>query len=187
MILIALAYLLLALRVRIGLNLSVSGTSGSLMLIAGAAGFCLRFDGEIHRESGRLLLTLRPRYGKLSREKRPKEESGRALRIARWYLWFARTGRMERLALDARVGLGDAAQTALAAGCLRALAAAAFSRLESEAAYELRVTPDFGCACFCAQARCIFSCQPGDIMLAAIRAGKSRREGLGWKSIPLRA
>jgi len=186
MILIALAYLLLALRVRISLCLSLSGTSGSLMLSAGAAGFRLRFDGEIRRVRDGLLLSLRPRYGKLSKDKQPQKESGRTLRIVRWYLWFARTGRMELLSLHVRIGLGDAAQTALAAGCIRALAAAGFLRLESEADHELRVEPDFASPCFCMQARCIFSCQAGDIMLAAIRAGKSRREGLSWKSIPLK-
>ena len=98
-------------------------------------------------------------------------------------------GRMELLSLDARIGLGDAAQTAVAAGSLRAIAAAVFSRLDCEADCELRVMPDFERAGFCAQACCIFSCQAGDIMLAVLRAAlqKNRREGLGWKSIPLKA
>ncbi len=188
--LVALTYLLLAMRVRIRTEAALWGTEGTLLLSAETVGVMIQFDGVILQKEKGILPTVRPRYGRLSMEKKTKAERGKSLRMIRRYLWFARTGKMEQLSLDARVGLGDAAQTAVAAGCLRALASAAFLKLGSEADEELlRITPDFDHAGFCAQLRCIFSCQAGDIMLAAAKAAlqKNRREGLGWKSIPLRA
>lgn len=167
--LVALVYLLLALRVRIRTEAALCGMAGALMLSAEAAGIAVRFDGEIQQKGKGIFLTIRPRYGRLSKEKKPEEERGKSLRLTRRYLWFARMGRIEQLLLDARIGLGDAAQTAIAAGSLRAIAATAFSRIDSKADFALHVMPDFERAGFCAQVRCIFSCQTGDIMLAALR------------------
>ena len=168
--LVAFVYLLLAMRVRIRTEVALCGTAGTLLLSAEAAGVAVRFDGEIHRKGNGIFLTIRPRYGRLSKEKKPGEERGMSLRLIRRYLWFARMGRMELLSLDARIGLGDAAQTAVAAGSMQAIAAAAFSRLHSEADSVVCVMPDFERVGFCAQARCIFSCQAGDMMLAAVKA-----------------
>ena len=187
--LVVVTYLLLAIRVRIRTEASIWGTTGALLLSAQAVGITFRFDGVILRKKKGIFLTVKPRFGRLSRKRKPGEERGKSIRMIRRYLWFARTGKMERLSLDARVGLGDAAQTAVAAGCLRALASAAFMKIGSGASEEMCITPDFDHAGVCVQLRCIFSCQAGDIMLAAARAAlqKNRREGLVWKSIPLKA
>ena len=174
--LVAFVYLLLALRVHIRTEVALCGAAGTLLLSAEAAGVAIRFDGKIHRKGNGIFLTIRPRYGRLSKEKQPKEERGKSLRLTRRYLWFARMGRIELLSLDARIGLGDAAQTAVAAGSMQALAAAAFSRLDSEADSVVCVMPDFERTGFCAQARCIFSCQAGDMMLAAIKAALKNRQ-----------
>ena len=97
--------------------------------------------------------------------------------------------RLEQVTLHARLGFEDAAETAVAAGCLRALLQALRAGIGSDAPCELRITPDFGGVGLVAHARCIFSCQAGDIMFAVIKTAvrKTRREGFGWKSIPLRA
>ena len=162
-------YLLLALRVRISLEGSLCGGMGSLVLSAGAAGVYIRFDGIIRQEDSRIFLALVPRYAARSKKKRTKKAHGKSIRIIRRYLWFAKTGRMERLSLQARIGLGDAAGTAVAAGALRALASAVFERAGHGAQTDVYVSPDFERAVFAVRVRCLFSCQPGDMMLAAVR------------------
>ena len=102
---------------------------------------------------------------------------------------MAAFNRLEQITLRARLGFEDAAWTAVAAGSIRALVLALRACLSSDAPCVLRITPDFGGVGLVAHARCIFSCQAGDIMFAVIKTAvrKTRREGFGWKSIPLRA
>ena len=176
MILVALFYLLLALRVRISLEGALRGTAGSFALGAGAVGINLRFDGIIRKEKGHVFPVMASRYGAHAKKKRKKATHKKTLRMARLYFWFAKTGRMERLSVHIRIGVGDAALTAVAAGALRALAAAAFERVKRGAQVDLCVAPEFGDASFAAHVRCIFSCQLGDIMLAAIRVALKKRK-----------
>jgi len=176
--LIALIYLILCVRVRICTVLSLSGSCGCLMVSASAIGMALRFDAEIRRGNTEIFPAFRPRYGKAAREKKQGHE--KALRRFRRYLWFARTGRMEHLGFEARIGLGDAGKTALACGCLRAVASSFILRFGRGAVCDLRIAPDFSHTCFSAYASCTFSCQMGNILLAALK--KNRKEGIKRKS-----
>lgn len=188
--LIAAAYLLLALRVRLQADASICGAGSSLSLAAGAAGVELRFDGELRREENGFFLHITPRYGAPLHFSRPARLRIQRLRIAWPYLLAAvQAGRLEQVTLRARLGFEDAAGTAVAAGSLRALLQTLRACLGSDAPCDLRITPDFGGVGFVAHARCIFSCQAGDIMFAVIKTAvrKTRREGFGWKSIPLKA
>ena len=171
---IAAIYLLLALRVRISLEGALCGTSGNISFMAGAAGIYVRFDGILRKTNEGVFLKLVPRYAGSTKKK--KEGHGKPLRIIRKFLWLARTGRMEQLTIRLRVGLDDAGQTAVAAGALRALTSAACLQVGCGAAMDLQVIPDFDCASFAAYGRCIFSCQAGDIMLAAIRTVLKKRK-----------
>ena len=187
---IAAVYLLLALRVRLTADASLCGENSSLSLSAGAAGVELRLDGVIRREGNGIFLHMTPRYGPPRRAKAPAKLRVRRLRVSWPYgLAVLRAGSLEQAAMHARLGLQDAAQTALAAGAVRALLLSAYACLGSRAPLDLRITPDFGGVGLSAHARCIFSCQAGDIMFAVIKTAvrKTRREGFGWKSIPLRA
>lgn len=188
--LIAAVYLLLALRVRLQADASICGAGSSLSLAAGAAGVELRFDGVLRRGEDGFFLHITPRYGAPLHFSKPAKLHIRRLRIARPYMLAAvHAGRLEQITLRARLGFEDAAWTAVAAGSLRALVLALRACLGSDAPCELRITPDFGGVGLVAHARCIFSCQAGDIMFAVIKTAvrKTRREGFGWKSIPLRA
>ena len=188
--LIAAVYLLLALRVRLQADASICGAGSSLSLAVGAAGVELRFDGVLRRGEDGFFLHIAPRYGAPLHFSKPAKLHVRRLRIARPYLLAAvRAGRLEQAALCARLGFGDAAWTAVAAGSVRALLLALRACLGSNVPCELHITPDFGGVGLVAHARCIFSCQAGDIMFAVIKTAvrKTRREGFGWKSIPLRA
>ena len=188
--LIAAVYLLMALRVHIQADVSICGENSGLSLSAGAAGVELRFDGVLRRGENGFFLHLTPRYSAPLHFSAPAKLRVRKLRMA-WPYWLAavRAGRLEQAALDARLGLQDAAQTAMATGSVRALLSALLACLGSEAPCDLHITPDFGGVGLVAHARCIFSCQAGDIMFAVIKTAvrKTRREGFGWKSIPLRA
>ena len=162
--LIAAVYLLLALRVRLQADASICGAGSSLSLAAGAAGVELRFDGVLRRGEDGFFLHITPRYGAPLHFSKPTKLHIRRLRIARPYMLAAvHAGRLEQITLRA---------------CL-----------SSDAPCVLRITPDFGGVGLVAHARCIFSCQAGDIMFAVIKTAvrKTRREGFGWKSIPLRA
>lgn len=188
--LIAAFYLLLALRVRIQADASICGAGSSLSLAAGVGGVELRFDGELRRGEDGFFLHITPRYGTPLHFSKPAKLHVRRLRSVRPYLLAAvRAGRLEQITLRARLGFEDAAATAMAAGSIRALLLALRACLGSDAPCKLRITPDFGGVGLVAHARCIFSCQAGDIMFAVIKTAvrKTRREGFGWKSIPLRA
>ena len=188
--LIAAVYLLLALRVRLQADASICGAGSSLSLAAGAAGVELRFDGVLRRGEDGFFLHITPRYGAPLHFSKPTKLQVRRLRIARQYILAAvHAGRLEQITLRARLGFEDAAWTAVAAGSIRALVLALRACLSSDAPCVLRITPDFGGVGLVAHARCIFSCQAGDIMFAVIKTAvrKTRREGFGWKSIPLRA
>ena len=188
--LIAALYLLLALRVRIQVDASLCGEGSALSLSAWATGVELRFDGELRREEGSLFLHIAPRYGGPLRMKTSTKLRVRQLRRARPYLLAAvRAGRLEQVTVHARLGLEDAAQTAVTAGSVCALLLAALARLDAGAPCDVRIAPDFGGVGLTAHACCIFSCQAGDIMFAVIRFAvrKTGREGFWWKSIPLRA
>lgn len=171
---IAAIYLLLALRVRMTLEGALCGAAGNISFVAGAAGIYIRFDGIIRKTNEGIFLKLVPRYAGSTKKK--KEGNGKPLRIIRRYLRLARTGRIEQLTIRLRVGLDDAGQTAVVAGALRALTSIVYLRAGCEAAMDLRVIHEFDCASFAAYGRCIFSCQAGDIMLAAIRSALKKRK-----------
>ena len=92
---------------------------------------------------------------------------------------------MEELAVHMRIGAGDAGKTAMAAGVLRALISAAFLRIGCGKILDLRIAPDFDGISFAAYVRCIFSCQPGDMMLAAIRYALKEKRSKRRKGKPI--
>ena len=186
--LLVLAYGLLAMRVRLRAEVSLFGGQGSLSLSADALGATLRFDAVLQADARGLHVL--PRYGfPFDAGALAGMTPGRLRRPLPYVRAALRAGRFERLALHVRLGLGDAGATAVAAGTVRALAAALLVPIQGGAPPDVRVEAAFGGAELAAHARCIFSFQPGDIMLAVLKtaASKTGREGFGWKSIPLKA
>ena len=170
MLLVALFYLLLATRFTVRGRLCLCGAQGSVQLEAGALGVYFHMDEELSLTPGGRIL--RPRYGP-SHLKPPRRHS-MTLRSARPY-WRSvlRAGRMDRARLSVRLGLDDAAKTAVAAGAVRALVLSLLAGLDVP--MELRVEPDFRSACFLVAVQGIFSARPGDIMFAMIRVLARRR------------
>lgn len=181
---IALAYLLLCLRIRVRMDVSFANGRGLASFAVGTLGAYLRRDFALVQ--GRSILSIRaePLHGKPM----PKRSARRGRLIRRYLLDALRSRRFERMAVHLRIGLGDACETAVAAGALRALLSALLVSVGDPAIGDLRVAPDFDRACFCADVSGIFSYQLGDIILAALKqAQRNRKEGLKWTSIPLRA
>lgn len=167
--LIAALYSLLALGVHIRLEAAVWDDQGSLSVQISAAAFQLRSDAEIGWKQGRLRIV---RRSKRRREKRTQRQGGRlAFRLLKTAM---RRGWMKRLHLHGRIGLEDACATALAAGAIRALAAAMLRKPHSSGIQEICIEPDYECACLRGYVFCIFSCPLGDIMLAVLKAAVSK-------------
>lgn len=182
--LIAAVYLLLALRVRIMAEVSLCRGQGCLQIHAGAAGVVLCYEAKIACTSGGIPVRIEPRYPFHQRKKNKSKKKGQSFPAIRWFLWLARAGSMELLRVNVRLGTGDAAQTAMLSGCIRAVCAALFARMGGEAEKELCVFPDFAYTGFAAHACCIFSCQGGDIILAAVKdaVNKRRKRDLSGKA-----
>lgn len=167
-------YLLLSMRIIVDLVLDISDRH---------RGVRLRL-----RAWGMHLYVKRPIAGRISR----RNAGARAKRLKKsWTMIRAvlRAIHWGQADIHMRVGLGEAAQTAMIAGG----AYAGISALQAVAGrsfpMEVHIEPDFRTSCFVLVGRCIFSLVPGDIMFAVLLAAvkKTRREGFRWKSIRLKA
>lgn len=174
MLLVLLAYMLLAVRVTVSVGVNISGTAGSCSIRLRV--LCFSFVRERNIDpAAELKRYLKEKTdGKAKRKRKPK-----LVRILR-------AGRIESAFVRVRAGFGDAAATAVAAGGIRA------ALLSAAAVYGVPlgtvIEPDFASVCFLLDARGIYSFQPGDIILAAAAARIQKwKEGFGWKSILLRA
>ncbi|MBR5301941.1 MAG: hypothetical protein IKU38_03815 [Clostridia bacterium] len=120
------------------------------------------------------------RAGEQAKRIRAKRKMIRsALRCVRW-------GQTD---VHIRMGMGDAAQTAVFAGGLRAGAEALSAAAGNRFPLLVRIEPDFARPCLTVDARCIFSFVPGDIMLAVLHDAVRKNAGgeFRWKSIRLKA
>lgn len=184
-VVIALAYSLLCLRLRVQLEAAWWDQKGSAALRVGLLGMHLRRDYALALCAQAPFVCVRLRNGKPLRKKKTKE---RDRSIRSHLLSILRVKRFESFALHVRLGLGDACETAVAAGAVQALSCAMLVRVCEMDRCDLRVSPDFSRCCLQAHMTGIFSCRLGDIILAALTAARrKRKEGLKWTSIPLRA
>ena len=167
MLLAALVYWFLAMRIRIRAGVYLCGIAGSYFVQAGAWGVFLRADGEILCGADSLKPVLHRRYtaGKAARK--------RSAALPKWLRRLLRAGTAEYFSVYARIGLGDACTTAMAAGSVRAAGTALLACAGLPCM--LRVEPDYRSACFCLTAEGIFAVCPGDIVFAAIKAAAERR------------
>jgi len=166
MALIAVIYLLLAMPVRAKVFLCMHGFAGNVLLEVGLPGMRLCRNAPI------------PKKG-MRRKRNGRSFLGRIIRACT----------IEGIGVEICIGTGDAAQTALAAGALRAGLTGVLSAVRIDGRTEVCVVPVFDKPCFSLAAQGILSAKLGDIMYAALRAAlkKSGKEGFDWKSIPLRA
>lgn len=168
-------YLLLTVPVIGDLVLDISDAHRGVRLSLRAWGMSLRIEDK----------PLKPginRQSVGSRTKRLKKNwpmLRAALRTIRW-------GQTD---IRMRVGLGEAAQTAMIAGSVHAGVSALRAIVGQRFPIEAHIKPDFRAPCFVLVARCIFSMVPGDIIFAVLLAAvkKTGREGFRWRSIRLKA
>ncbi len=184
--LVFLLYLLLSMRVTVRLLACIEVGRSVISVSVGAFGLWLRLDGVTAPEEKRFGVRLR--YGaKRKRKRRHRKKDLRAQR--RWLHAALPLLNVQRMEIDVLAGLGQADQTAVAVGAIRASVSALLAAWGMNPAEVLHVQACFEHAAFWARGHCIFSFVPGDIMLAAARLAlrKMRREGFGWISIPLKA
>jgi len=173
----ALIYLVLCTRVLTDVSLELSSTRqrARALLRVGGLSFCID-----------RALALRDKGASI------KEKAQRFQRV-RQFAWLFRAEmgvlRWGVVQIRMRIGTGDAAVTAVAAGMLHTLITAALGLAGVAGVSDVSVFPDFAKPCAVLRARCIFSFSLGDIMFAAVRAAvkKMQREGFKWLSIPLKA
>lgn len=178
-------YLLLSLPMTIRLGVSLSGLSGSAQATVFWLGFGARMDSEIVWDRRPKVLVRYAAPGKPAGKRAlnvPPDAVRAMLRMGRW---------------DIRVlvGLGDAAQTAVAVGALRAALCAVMAG--GRLCGSTQVGADFAADRFLMTARCIIRAPLGDIMLIGVRAARkarrkkrrtsARKEGGAWSTIPSRA
>lgn len=159
-------YLLLSLPLTIRLGVSLNGLRGSTQATVFWLGFGARLDGELLWEG-------KPRF--LLRYADPGKPSGVGkLTLPPGVLRaLARMGRWDVRVL---VGLGDAAQTAVAAGALRAALCAVMAG--GQLSGSAQVGADFATERFLMTARCFIRAPLGDMILCGVRSvRKTRRKG----------
>lgn len=184
----ALLYAALSTRVLVDAGAGLHGLRGTAALSVRAYGVSLRLDGVIERAGTQLRLRMRPRYGRRTLGERTLRANAASLKRYGWAIRAA-LGSVHWGQLDAylRVGAGEAWCTALLAGTVRSLAASLTAVTGGRV--DVRVDAAFDEPCFLLASRCIFSVAPGDMMFAVAKTAvnKTRREGFGWLSVPLRA
>ena len=167
------AYSLLALPVRVTLNVRLHAMHRETSVEICAAGFSHTFN--ITKKEG-------------TRRRNGKRRRGRVVLDA-----VRRAARDCSVEAFARVGTGDACSSALAAGGVKAALFSGIAALGAVKAARVCVAPDFRERVFALSLRCIFSVNAGDIILSLARRKlgkkrimKQRKEGTRWSSIPLR-
>lgn len=186
----ALLYAALSTRVLVNAGVGLHGLHGTTALSVRAYGICLRLDGVIERAGTQLRLRMRPRYGQRTFDERTLRAGAASFKRYGWAMRAALGSvRWGQLDVYLRAGTDEAWSTALLAGAARSLAASLLAVSGGRIPCEVRVDAAFDKPEFLLASRCIFSAVPGDIMFAVVKAAvkKTRREGFGWLSIPLRA
>ena len=184
----AIVYWLLCVRLRVQIDVSCTQRHGSVLFSVGAFGLNWRHEEVIARKKEGIGLCLMPLHGTEASKKKHALQRMAQRALFDYLRGIVRRRGFALLSLSVRVGLGDACETAMAAGAIRALAATLFAAAARPQACKLCVVPEFSGECLYVYGRGIFFCQPGDIMLASLKAAiRKRKEGLKWISIPLRA
>ena len=172
----ALVYLALSVRILSDVSLALSGAEKEIHASVRTGGFAVCVNRPLNLRNGK-----------------PVKEKMNKLKKRRKLFWLLRavlkTIRWGVISVRIRLGTGDAAATAVAAGMIQSLIKAAFSAAGASGFSEVSVFPDFAKPCAVLNARCIFSFSFGDVMGAAVRAAvkKTRKEGFKWLSTLSRA
>jgi len=187
--LIALMYILLCVRLRVQLEGAFSDGQGSAVFCVGTGGVYLRREFVLVRGERAYMIRFVPRGSMGKKERKGNHVSAFISSFMRRFMLDSlRNGRFDRLMIHLQLGLGDACETAVAAGALRALLCSLLAAAGNLSACELRIMPVFSQTCLHVRLRGIFLWQVGDIMFAALKSAlRKRKEGLKWTSIPLRA
>lgn len=168
--LIALLYWLLCMRLRVQMEaFFTNGRCGAAFSVS-MLGVHMRRDYVLVRGERAFSLRFKP-CGRKQKTRKDSSMSRFISRLAKHILLDSlRDGRFEKIEL--RLSLGDACETAIAAGAAHALLCAVLASMGGLRGCDLCVIPDFKADCPCTHAVGLFSCRLGDIMLAALKAAR---------------
>ncbi|MBR4039343.1 MAG: DUF2953 domain-containing protein [Clostridia bacterium] len=173
---IALAYWLLCVRLLVRIEASVVDWRGSVSLSIGIFGVTLRYDAELRLLDDGRPVRISPRYRRTQR--RQGKGQKRMQRLLRPYLRSLLTGRrFESISVQARIGTGDAARTAVLCGTVQTILYALLMPAHNGQTCRLSILPDYSGAYLCADVQGAFSCQAGDVVFAALRDARIGRSG----------
>ncbi len=175
-------YLLLCAPVTVRLVLSFNDIQSAARACVSALFLDADLEGLMVRKSGTIHLKSRKKPEmQLTRQQigMAKPLFAEVMRAAHW----------EKMELRIRIGTGNAATTALAAGSVRAAGLSVLSCVKNRPPCDFRVEPVFKTPCVLIYARCIFFVRAGDIMIAAVKTAvkKMQKEGFKWINIPSKA
>lgn len=187
MLTIALLYWLLCARVKMRLMMVIHGSRGSFSMEMTSSVIHAQWNGMLT-----WTLTDKPpflsiRFGEKSILPwgRLREKEKRRNRVKRSAL---RAFQIESVETFMRVGLGDAASTAVAAAALQAMLSA-MAAVWCVPIYRSSIDRQSSGVCLAASACCIFSASLGDIMFAAVKAAakecsirRGKRDSVGKAS-----
>jgi len=168
MIAAVLIYLTLCLPAYLKIDACAGEAGAALHACAGIGVVCLRYDVRLTFDGGRICIKQHPlRRG---RRKRSAAQTRKTLKkVLRSILHVSHT---QRIRAYARIGLEDAAQTALAAGAAQALLCAAMAGVKDAAQ---RVIADYAGAGVLLTFHCIFASSPGDTLSELARRSIAER------------
>ncbi len=176
LLLLWLLYLLLCVRICVRLEATFADGHGGAAISIGAYGLYLKRDYALVRGKHAFSLRLVPCNGAEKKHKKAHSISSRLSRLLRNCVLNAlRGGRFDRLMIHIQLGLGDACETAVAAGAVRALACALLAYTGNGNHCDLRIVPQFSDVCLRLHLQGVFSCQMGDIMVILLKAAWSNR------------
>lgn len=168
---IALVYIALCVRIRVQLEAAFADGHGRTAISVGAYGLYLKRDYALVRGAQAFLLRFVPYKGGEKKHKKAPPASAFIGRFLRSYVLNAlRSGRFDRLMIHLQLGLGDACETAIAAGAVHALVCALLAYTGNEKQCDLRIVPQFSGMCLRVHLQGMFSCQAGDILFSLLKA-----------------
>jgi len=167
MLFVILLYLVMAAPVHGCVNASLCGMQGEAFVRIRFAGFNLIWHTDLINhpkgtdDSAAEILTL------LKKRRAERHAHGRRRRRNAEKQLF-RCAKMSSFSVAGRIGLGEAWNTALAAGGLSAAVVSALSALHIPSRPQVRIVPDYFHTGACLHLRCIFSVTAGDVILKTI-------------------
>ena len=180
LIVIAWVYITLCLRIRVQLEAAFADGQGGAAIRLGAYGLYVKREYVFVKGEKALSVRIAARHGRKRKLNKAHPASAGFARFLRNYVInILRSGCFDSLKIHLQLGLGDACETAVAAGAAHALACALLAYTNNRNNYDPHIAPQFSGVCLRLHLQGLFFCQAGDILFAALKAAfRKKKAGL---------